>query len=64
MRSWCGAAAQHRTHEYRPTTTAGERPAMFDDDEQDFIDPEECRAMSFEFGKPWAEDAPEDELEE
>lgn len=36
---------------------------MFDDDQQNFIDPEERRAMSAEFGKPWAEDAPEDELE-
>ena len=37
---------------------------MFDDDQQNFIDPEERRAMSAEFGKPWAEDAPGDELEE
>lgn len=36
---------------------------MFDDDET-FIDPEERRPTSAEFGKPWAEDAPEDELEE
>ena len=39
----------------------GERPAMFDDDQQNFIDPEELRPTSAEFGKPWADDAPEDE---
>ena len=36
---------------------------MFDADET-FIDPEERRAMSAEFGKPWADDAPGEELEE
>ena len=37
---------------------------MFDDDQQNFIDPEELRPTSAEFGKPLADDAPGDELEE